>query len=66
MKIILQSKRCKTLQERKLCDECGGVYDTIHRYRKSNKGEVYLCGRCIDIVWERSFGHTDAMPLRIR
>jgi len=60
MKIVLQSKKGKLLQKRKSCDECGGVYDAIHRYRESNKGEVYLCGNCLDIVRERSFGHADA------
>jgi hypothetical protein len=42
------------------CDECGVTDSHFRMYAKSNRGIVYICGRCNGTVRDRSFARVDA------
>lgn len=62
--IILKSRR-GTKTEGQRCSECGAAAKHIWRYAESNRGVVYLCSLCKNIVFDRSFDHVDAMSTAI-
>lgn len=59
--LILYSRRGSRVTGKEFCRECGTRKDHIWRYAESNRGTVYLCSECKPLVFDRSFGHIDAM-----
>src|SRR5262245_3741752 len=59
-KLFLESRHGIRSTEARQCDECGVRKNLLWRYRKSNKGIVYICNTCKPIVFDRSFGSVDA------
>ena len=64
-KILLFVRKGKWIQSSHYCADCKNLSKPIWRYRISNYGEIHLCNLCKILAFERSFGHADAMPLKI-
>lgn len=63
--LILKVKRGKKVLEPHYCAQCRKFEKSLWRYQNSNYGMVYLCSICKTTAFERSFGHADAMPLKV-
>ena len=63
--ITLRVRKGKHIFEFHYCADCKELTNPIWRYRESNYGMIYLCNICKTLAFERSFGHADAMPLKI-
>lgn len=59
--MTLESKRGTRVEGIRKCDECRETDTILWRYSKSNRGEVYICGRCKQRVRDRSFHRVDIM-----
>jgi hypothetical protein len=61
--ITLISKRGTRVNMRRPCDSCHCVEPVTWRYERSNRGTVYICGRCKSGLFNRSFEKRDALNL---
>jgi hypothetical protein len=59
--IYLESKRGTRVDGWRECDQCHRLRQGLWRYPKSNRGKVYICGRCKEEVRDRSFHRVDVM-----
>ena len=64
-KIELYVRKGKHVFQPHFCADCKNIENPIWRYRSSNYGEIHLCNICKTLAFERTFGHADAMPLKI-
>ena len=64
--IILISKKATRIDEAKMCNKCLAFTKGIWRYAESNIGEVYICSRCKQSVYSRSFGSKDALDIAVQ
>jgi hypothetical protein len=63
--LVLKVHRGAFLKEAAFCSVCHSPVAPLYRYADSNYGPVILCSVCKTQVFERSFGHADAMPLAV-
>ncbi|HDN2727576.1 TPA: hypothetical protein P1K84_004978 [Klebsiella quasipneumoniae] len=63
--LILKVRRGKIVTEKHYCAECHSYISPIRAYADSNYGKVHLCTPCHLAAFNRSFGHADAMPLKL-
>lgn len=61
--LILESKKAEWVNEKRVCDKCLSINNSLWKYSKSSKGVVYLCSRCKPIVYTKSFGNKDALDV---
>ena len=64
-KLRLNVKRGSILQSSGYCSVCLTTLAPLTRYADSNYGPVILCSVCKKNAFEHSFGHADAMPLKV-
>lgn len=64
-KLRLNVKRGLILNHHTFCICCGNSTGILTQYRDSNFGVVVLCTKCKVVAFENSFGHADAMPLKV-
>ena len=58
---IVPSKRRTQHTAPEFCDQCEEFRQNVWRYDASNRGAVYICGQCVPVVMDRSFGGIDAL-----
>jgi len=63
--LILKVKRGKRVLDEHYCAQCNKFQSSLWRYQNSNYGIVYLCQVCKTTAFERTYGHADAMPLKV-
>lgn len=63
--LLLKVKKGKKILEPHYCAQCNTFDKSLWRYRNSNYGLVFLCSICKTTAFERTFGHADAMPLKV-
>lgn len=64
--VWLISRRGTRVNDSGFCSECGVFVPFSWRYKKSNKGTVYICDECKIKVVERSYGKIDAFTSAIQ
>lgn len=64
-KLMLHVRRGAVLKEAGHCSVCFTSTAPLTRYAESNYGPVMLCSVCKVTAFETSFGHADAMPLKV-
>ncbi|MEO3988160.1 hypothetical protein [Plesiomonas shigelloides] len=64
-KIILFVRRGFTVKGDVHCETCGCTSGILTKYSDTNIGPVILCTVCKIKAFETSFGHADAMPLKV-
>lgn len=64
-KVLLKVRKGKLTAKPHYCASCLKYEKPIWRYQDSNYGIIYLCSVCKAAVLERSFGYSDAMPLKV-
>ncbi len=64
-KLRLNVKRGSILHSSGYCSVCLTTTAPLTRYADSNYGPVILCSVCKTDAFEYSFGHADAMPLKV-
>lgn len=64
-KLVLFSKGGRRVFDRSTCAECGVIVTNSWFYKNSSKGQVYICLRCKDTVFERSFERVDLLDLTL-
>lgn len=64
-KLMLHVKRGNILKTAGHCSVCFTSAAPLTRYADSNYGPVMLCSVCKVSAFETSFGHADAMPLKM-
>ncbi|MGF1694038.1 hypothetical protein [Photobacterium kagoshimensis] len=63
--ICLHVRRGVIVRDGTPCDVCGCASGILTKYSASSLGPVVLCTVCKIKAFERSFGHADAMPLKV-
>lgn len=63
--LLLKVKRGKKILEPHYCAQCKRFDKYLWRYQNSNYGVVFLCSICKTTAFERTYGHADAMPLKV-
>lgn len=63
--IQLDVRKGKHIFQLHYCADCKELFNPVWRYRESNYGIIHLCNICKTLAFERTFGHADAMPLKI-
>ncbi|MGL1103432.1 hypothetical protein ACSTLM_04485 [Vibrio parahaemolyticus] len=63
--LLLKVKRGKKILEPHYCAQCKTFEKSLWRYQNSNYGVVFLCAICKTTAFERTYGHADAMPLKL-
>lgn len=63
--LILKVRKGKRESFPRFCADCKSYEPLYWRYQDSNYGTVYLCNTCKVAAFERSYGHADAMPLKV-
>jgi hypothetical protein len=62
--LILESRRGSQTSGGK-CNYCDSYASPLWRYTESTWGTVYLCKTCKITIRNKSFGHSDAMWLKV-
>lgn len=63
--VKLKVRRGKILKSEGHCSSCHTAAAPLTRYADSNYGPVILCTVCKIRAFELTFGHADAMPLKV-
>lgn len=63
--LLLKVRRGKKVLEPHYCAQCKTFEKSLWRYQDSNYGVVYLCTICKTTAFDRTYGHADAMPLKV-
>lgn len=63
--LILKVRKGMRISEKHYCAQCKKFSNGLWRYQNSNYGLVYLCHICKITAFERTYGHADAMPLKV-